>query len=65
MRTPEDIADALVLLGAVAQEIDIVDPYFDLRPGRGGLHRSLAVVAYQAFIGSSDAKSDQSAFRFA
>ena len=34
-RTPDDIAGALVLLAAVAQEIDIVDPYFDPRPGKG------------------------------
>ncbi len=33
-RTPDDIAGALVLLAAVAQEIDIVDPYFDPRPGK-------------------------------
>ena len=34
-RTPEDIAGALVLIAAVAQDIDIVDPYFDPRPEKG------------------------------
>ncbi|MCY4459639.1 MAG: hypothetical protein OXC26_04435 [Albidovulum sp.] len=34
-RTPDDIAGALVLLAAFAEEIDIVDPYFDSRPGKG------------------------------
>ena len=34
-RTSDDIADALLLIALVAGEIDIVDPYFDLRPARG------------------------------
>lgn len=34
-RTSDDIADALLLIALVASEIDIVDPYFDLRPARG------------------------------
>ncbi|TLP45424.1 hypothetical protein FDK21_11720 [Cohaesibacter sp. CAU 1516] len=34
-RTSDDIAEALLLIALVADEIDIVDPYFDLRPARG------------------------------
>jgi len=34
-RTADEIADALLLLASVADEIDIVDPYFDLRPVGG------------------------------
>ncbi|WP_299627606.1 hypothetical protein [uncultured Tateyamaria sp.] len=34
-RTSDDIADALLLIALVAGEIDIVDPYFDLRPAKG------------------------------
>jgi hypothetical protein len=34
-RTADDISDALFLIAATAHEIDIVDPFFDLRPGKG------------------------------
>jgi len=34
-RTADEISDALLLLAAAASEIDIVDPYFDLRVARG------------------------------
>jgi len=34
-RTADHIADALHTLTAVSKEVDIVDPYFDLRPARG------------------------------
>lgn len=35
IRTADEIADALVPLAAISREIDIVDPYFDLRPAKG------------------------------
>ena len=50
-RTRYDIANALLPLAKVAQEIDIVDPYFDLRPGKGyigpleSLLKELSLVA--------------------
>lgn len=34
-RTSDEIADALLLIALVAGEIDLVDPYVDLRPARG------------------------------
>ncbi|MFZ7093559.1 hypothetical protein [Primorskyibacter sp. 2E233] len=34
-RTADQIADALHTITAVSKEIDIVDPYFDLRPTKG------------------------------
>lgn len=34
-RTPETIAGSLIALAAAAKEIDLVDPYFDLRPVNG------------------------------
>ncbi|MGR3482132.1 hypothetical protein [Salipiger marinus] len=34
-RTADQIADALHAMTAVSKEVDIVDPYFDLRPGKG------------------------------
>jgi hypothetical protein len=41
-RTADDIADALFLLAATAHEIDIVDPFFDLRPRSGDFLSPLA-----------------------
>jgi hypothetical protein len=35
VRAPEDIAGVLTALAAAAQEIDLVDPYFDLRATNG------------------------------
>ena len=35
IRTPEKIVEALLPIARVSKEIDIVDPYFDHRPGRG------------------------------
>ncbi len=34
-RTADQIADALHTMTAVSKEVDIVDPYFDLRPAKG------------------------------
>lgn len=34
-RTAEEIAEALHMITAVSKEVDIVDPYFDLRPTKG------------------------------
>lgn len=34
-RTAEEIAEALHTITAVSKEVDIVDPYFDLRPTKG------------------------------
>ncbi|TKD15616.1 hypothetical protein FBT96_16210 [Rhodobacter capsulatus] len=41
-RTADQIADALHTLTAVSKEIDIVDPYFDLRPAKGNYLATLA-----------------------
>jgi hypothetical protein len=35
VRTADEIAGALHLITAVSKEVDIVDPYFDLRPTKG------------------------------
>jgi hypothetical protein len=35
IRTADEIADALYTIAAVSKEVDIVDPFFDLRPTEG------------------------------
>ena len=43
-RTADEIASALHLFSVVAQQIDIVDPYFDLRPAKGNYIGPLAAL---------------------
>lgn len=42
VRSANDISDALTLLAVTAHEIDIVDPFFDLRPANGDFVSPLA-----------------------
>ena len=44
VRTADHIARAIYLFGVVTDEIDIVDPYFDLRPAKGNYIDTLAAL---------------------
>ena len=51
-RTAAGIAGALKLIGKAAKEIEIVDPFFDLRPGKGDYIGPLAAI-FAALSGSN------------
>jgi hypothetical protein len=51
VKTAEEIAGALHLITAVSREVDIVDPYFDLRPSKGNYLGPL--VSLLAKLGAS------------
>lgn len=44
IRTADEIAKAVFIVAAAAHEIDIVDPFFDLRPGKGDFLSPLAAL---------------------
>ncbi|WP_146204798.1 hypothetical protein [Jannaschia seohaensis] len=46
-RTADQIADALHTITAVSKEVDIVDPYFDLRPTKGNYLPTLVALLAQ------------------
>lgn len=43
-RTPDEIASAVFLLALASKEIDLIDPYFDLRPVNGDYTGPLAAL---------------------
>lgn len=62
-RTANEIADALLVLSVVAREIDIVDPFFDLRPAKGDYIGPLAALLAKLAVAASAAKVIRVHFR--
>ncbi len=62
-RSADALADALLLLAVAAREIDIVDPYFDLRPGKGHFIGTLASLLAKLEASGSWAKVIRIHFR--
>lgn len=63
IRTADEIAGALYTITAVSKEIDIVDPYFDLRPTEGNYLPPLASLLAQLAGGPGQPKAIRIHFR--
>ena len=63
IRTADEIAGALYMITAVSKEIDIVDPYFDLRPAKGNYLAPLASLFAQLAAGFGQPKAIRIHFR--
>lgn len=62
-RTADEIAGALHTITAVSKEVDIVDPYFDLRPARGNYLAPLASLFARLAAGPGQPKAIRIHFR--
>jgi len=62
-RTARDISDALFPLATTAHEIDIVDPFFDLRPGKGDFLNPIASLLGKLSASGSPCKVIRIHFR--
>ena len=63
IRTADKIADALHIITAVSKEVDIVDPYFDLRPSKGNYLASLTSLLAKLATGLGQPKAIRIHFR--
>lgn len=63
IRTADEIADALHTITAVSKEVDIVDPFFDLRPMKGNYLDPLASLLARLAAGPGPSKTIRIHFR--
>jgi len=62
-RTADQIADALHTITAVSKEVDIVDPYFDLRPTKGNYLATLISLLARLAVDPGQTKAIRVHFR--